>query len=85
MAWNPWIRIEPADTPDGAVRALYDRTRDAAKGGAPDTVRLASLTPDVAGLLFDLQRAVEKAASGLTFREREIAALLVSTLNGCVH
>jgi alkylhydroperoxidase family enzyme len=84
MGWNPWIRIEP-DEPEGEeARRLYDRTRTAT-GRPPDTVRLTSRTPRVAGLLHDLQRAVDDAARGLSAREREIAALVVSVLNGCVH
>ena len=85
MAWNPWIRIEPDDPADPAARDLYARTRDAALGRPPDTVRLTSLTPVVSGLLHDLQRAIQAEARGLSLREREIAALLVATLNGCVH
>jgi hypothetical protein len=39
----------------------------------------------VAGVLHDLQLAIYHEANGLTLREKEIAALLVSTYNGCVH
>ncbi len=85
MAWNPWIEIEPDDTTNEAVARLYDRTRDRAAGRASDTVRLNSLTPRVAGLLYDLQKAIYHEATGLTLREKEIAALLVSAYNGCVH
>ncbi len=85
MTWTPWIEIEPEDTTDEAVRQLYERTRDRATGHPPDTMRLSSLTPNVAGLLFDLQRAIYHGAKGLTLREKEIAALIVSAYNGCVH
>lgn len=85
MAWEPWIEIEPDDTADEVVAQLYDRTRDRATGRPSDTVRLNSLTPQVAGLLYDLQKAIYHEQTGLTLREKEIAALLVSTLNGCVH
>jgi hypothetical protein len=48
-------------------------------------MRLTSLTPEVAGLLFDLNKVMESAAKGLSLREREITALIVSVNNGCVH
>ncbi len=67
------------------VQQLYHRTRDRATGRAPDTVRLTSMTPQVAGLLHDLQQAIYHGAKGLTHREKEIAALIVSVYNGCVH
>jgi len=85
MAWITWIEIEPDDTATEVVEQLYNRTRDRATGRPPDTVRLTSLTPQVAGLLYDLQRAIYREAKGLTLREKEVAALLVSTYNGCVH
>ncbi len=85
MAWNPWIKIEPNDTDSEAVQALYQRTRDRATGYPPDTVRLTSLTPQVSGLVYDLQKTIYQEAHGLSTREKEIAALIVAVLNGCVH
>ncbi len=85
MTWIPWIAIEPDDSANEGVRQLYARTADRASGRAPDTVRLASLTPRAAGLLYDLQHTIYHDAKGLTLREKEIAALVVSVYNGCVH
>jgi alkylhydroperoxidase family enzyme len=85
MAWTPWIEIEPDDTANEAVGKLYERTRNRGTGRPSDTVRLNSLTPRVAGLLYDLQKAIDEGANGLTLREKEIAALIVSTYNGCAH
>ncbi len=85
MTWTTWIEIEPDDTTDEAVQQVYQRTRDRATGRISDTVRLNSLTPQVAGLLYDLQQAIHHGAHGLAVREKEIAALIVSAYNGCVH
>lgn len=85
MTWTTWIETEPEESGNETIRELYRRTRDMASGHPPDTVRLTSLTPAVSGLLFDLQRAVYQESKGLTLREKEIAALLVSVYNGCVH
>jgi alkylhydroperoxidase family enzyme len=85
MPWKTWIDIEPADTSNKIVRQLYDRTRNRLTGQPPDTVRLTSLTPDVAGLLFDLQSAIWASARGLSIKEKEIAALVVASRNGCMH
>lgn len=85
MPWNTWIAIEPDDSPDETIQELYQRTRDVQSRRAPDAVRLTSLTPSVSGALYDLQRAIYHEAKGLTLREKEIAALLVSAYNGCVH
>jgi alkylhydroperoxidase family enzyme len=85
MTWTTWIATKPDTTNDEAVQQLYRRTREYATGNPPDLVRLNSLTPPVAGLLYDLQKAVYHNADGLTLREKEIAALIVSAFNGCVH
>ena len=85
MPWNPWIAVEPDNTTNEAVQQLYQRTRDKSTGRPPDVVRLGSLAPAAAGLLYDLQRTVYNGAEGLTLREKEISALIVSVYNGCVH
>lgn len=82
MAWTTWIEIEPDDTSNEKVRELYQSTRDRSTGHPPDTVRLNSLTPEVASLIYNLNRAIHRNASGLTKREQEIAALIVSSGNG---
>jgi hypothetical protein len=85
MPWIPWIKTEPYNTDNEEVQQLYARTKNALTSRPPDTVRLASLTPDVAGLLFDLQRAIYHGARGLSIREKEVSALIVSAYNRCVH
>ncbi|MBI2856400.1 MAG: hypothetical protein HYX93_06105 [Chloroflexi bacterium] len=85
MPWVTWIETVPEDTTDEAVHQLYERTRMRRTGQVPDTVRLTSLTPEVAGLINDLSRAVHVNATGLSRREQEVAALIVSVYNGCVH
>ena len=85
MPWNPWIETIPVDTDDPEVRQLYERTKNPRTGYPSDVVRLTSLTPEVAGLMNDLNRAVLVNAKGLSRKEQEIAALIVATYNGCVH
>jgi uncharacterized peroxidase-related enzyme len=85
MPWTPWITIVPNDTTDETVRRLYDDTRERLTGNPPDAMRLTSLTPGVAREMDGLLHAIEHSADGLTAKEKEIAALIVAVLNGCVH
>jgi hypothetical protein len=85
MTWTTWIETEPDGIVNETIQALYSRTRDMTSNCPPDVVRLTSMTPTVSGLLYDLQRAIYQESRGLTLREKEIAALLVSVYNGCVH
>ena len=82
MTWKTWIQIEADGATDETVQQLYDSTRNRQTGAPPDTVRLTSLTPKVARLLYDLNRTIHSEAEGLSAREQEIAALIVSSYNG---
>jgi len=82
LTWTTWIEIEPDDTTNATVQQLYKSTQDRATCRPPDTVRLTSLTPRVAGLIHNLNRTIHRDAKGLTAREQEIAALIVSSYNG---
>ena len=85
MAWIPWIPIEADNSPKEEVQELYKKTRNALTGDIPDLTRLTSLTPDVSQHLDRLCKAVYQRSSGLTVREKEIAALVTSSFVGCVH
>jgi hypothetical protein len=85
MSWIPWIQIENDDTPKKDVQQLYKETRNQLTGKLSDLTRLTSLTPEVSKRLHRLCFAVYQNASGLTVREKEIAALVTSAFIGCVH
>lgn len=85
MPWKTWIDIDDDPGSNDEIRSLYDRTRNRVSGAVPDLVRLTSRSPEVAGLLHDLSCAVYQTATGLSPREKEIAALITSSYVGCVH
>jgi len=85
MPWVPWIQIEQDDTANEEAKLLYQRTRNKVTGRLSDLTRITSLTPEVAGHLSNLCTAVYQNASGLSAREKEILALVTSSLVGCVH
>ena len=85
MPWKPWIQVEEDDTLNEEARRLYKRSKNALTGEVSDLTRLTSLTPEVSGHLDSLCSAVYRNASGLTPREKEIAALVTSSFIGCVH
>jgi hypothetical protein len=85
MPWIPWIQIEKDDTPKQDAQQLYKKTRNQLTGQLSDLTRLTSLTPEVSQQLHGLCSAVFQNASGLTGREKEIAALVTSAFIGCVH
>jgi len=85
MPWKPWIHVEPDDTSNEDARKLHDRTRNPITHEISDLTRITSLTPETSELINQLCEAVYRNATGLTVREKEIAALVTSSFNGCVH
>lgn len=85
MSWTAWIKIESEDTSNVEAKQLYEKTRNPVTQGISDLIRITSLTPQTAELIDRLCASVYKNATGLSTREKEIAALIVSSLNGCVH
>ncbi len=85
MPWIPWIEIEDEHTSNEEARQLYETTRNAATQKLSDLVRITSLTPQTSALIHQLSLAVYRNATGLSAREKELAALVTSALNGCVH
>jgi len=85
MPWVPWIKIEKDDASKEDVKALYASARNSLTGKISDLTRLTSLTPEVSKHIDRLCSAIYKNASGLTVREKEIAALVTSSFIGCVH
>ncbi len=85
MSWIPWIQIEKDDTANDEVKRLYKKTRNSVTGKISDLTRLTSMTPEVSNHINSLCSAVYRNATGLTAREKEIAALVTSSFVGCVH
>ena len=85
MPWNPWIEIQDENSEEEVVKRLYENTTNPVTKKISDLTRITSMTPEVAELIDRLCISVYKNATGLSTKEKEIAALITSSLNGCVH
>lgn len=85
MSWITWIRIEPEDSTDEKVQRLYKKARKPLTGKLSDLTQLTSLSPEMSDHLHSLGVAVYRDAGNLSLREKEVAALVTSSLVGCVH
>ena len=77
-----WIRVIPPEEASGRLRKLYDVAMKRA-GRVYHIVRTMSLAPRVLETSFDLYSAVMFAREGLTRRQRELLAVVVSAKNDC--
>lgn len=85
MGWNPWIRIEPENSSEEKIQRLYKKARKPLTNKVSDLTKLTSLSPEMSDHLHSLRVAVYRDAGNLSLREKEVAALVTSTLVGCVH
>ena len=85
MSWTSWIKIESENTSNEEAKQLYERTKNPVSRKISDLVRITSLTPQTSELIDKLCASVYRNATNLSAREKEIVALVTSSLNGCVH
>ena len=83
MPWITWIRTEDDDTVNEDAKKLYEKTQNPVTRKISDLTRITSLTPESSELIDKLCTSVYKNATGLSAREKEIAALVTSSFNGC--
>jgi alkylhydroperoxidase family enzyme len=79
MTWIP--TISPAEA-SGPLRDSYDRAV-ARAGRVYGIVRAMSLAPEVLEASISLYQKIMFAKDGLTRRQREMLAVVVSATNGC--
>lgn len=79
MAWIKVIREEEAD---GELKRLYERMAEP-EGGVDNILKLHSLNPPSLAAHFEFYRTLMYGPSGLSRREREMIAVVVSAANRC--
>lgn len=79
MTWIPTI---PPGEASGPLRDSYDRAV-ARSGRVYGIVRAMSLAPEVLDASISLYQKIMFAKAGLTRRQRELLAVVVSATNGC--
>jgi alkylhydroperoxidase/carboxymuconolactone decarboxylase family protein YurZ len=78
----PWIRTIPPEQASGPLRESYDRAV-ARAGRVFAIVRAMSLAPEVLDASIGLYRKIMFARDGISRRQREMIAVVVSVTNGC--
>ena len=79
MAWIPMI---PEDEAEGELKEWYDRLRDS-WGGVDDIMRIHSISlPNMKGQ-YELYKSAMTGNPYLSRKEREMIAIVVSSINQC--
>ena len=83
MAGNAWIEIIPDEDATGELRALYDQERDRRTGAVDNIMMIHSLNPATLRSHADLYHTVMHGESSLSYAEREMIGVVVSSINKC--
>lgn len=78
-----WIETVAEDEADESLRSLYDRARDPRSGVVDNIIKVHSLHPDSLRDHLELYLTTMRKRSGLSRAEREMIAVVVSTINEC--
>ncbi len=77
-----WIKTIDEEKAEGRLAKLYKRLREP-WGGVDNIFKIHSLNPASARGHFELYRALMRGASPLTTIQREMIAVVVSSVNRC--
>jgi alkylhydroperoxidase family enzyme len=79
----PWIETIDEEDASGELRKLYEGCKDPVSGRVENVATIHSLHPAGLRAHFALYGAVMRGTQGLPKVDRELIAVVVSTLNGC--
>ena len=83
MNKRAWIHVIPEEEAEGELKALYEQEFDTEKQGIDNILAVHSLNPPTLRAHADLYHTVMHAKSPLSRSEREMVAVVVSTINQC--
>lgn len=78
----PWIEWIDEDAAEGELTEIYDRLKTP-MGKMDHVLKIHSLNPRSLGRHYDLYRHLMFGPSGLSRAQREMIAVVVSTVNQC--
>ena len=77
-----WIRFIDEDEASGRLKQLYKKYEDPS-GGVDNILKIHSLNPRSLEAHFDLYATVMRGKSDLSLAQREMIAVVSSSLNKC--
>ena len=78
-----WISTVLESEATDELASLYARVRDPQTGALDSIMQVHALHPEGMGAHFELYRAVMRGTPSLPRVDRELIALVVSTINAC--
>jgi len=79
-----WIRVIDEADAEGKLRECYDEIKKA-RGKIANIMKVHSLQPEAMQAHLNFYREIMFRSSGLSRRQRELLATVVSALNGCAY
>lgn len=79
-----WIKVIDEAESDGELRGLYDKYTEP-WGGVDNILKIHSLNPASMAAHYKLYSTVMRGSPDLSRTQREMIALVVSSINHCVY
>lgn len=79
-----WIRVIEEASAEGKLKEYYEEIKKA-RGKIANIMKVHSLQPDAMKAHLNLYRTIMFGSSGLSRRQRELLATVISALNGCAY
>lgn len=77
-----WIRVIDEDEASGRLKQLYEKYEEPS-GGVDNILKIHSLNPRSLQAHFDLYATVMRGKSDLSLDQREMIAIVTSSVNKC--
>ncbi len=77
-----WIKVVDEDEAEGELKKLYEKLIEP-WGGVDNILKIHSLNPASLSGHFEFYKTLMRGRSALTRAQREMIAVVVSTLNRC--
>lgn len=83
MGSHAWIKVIPEDQASGRLAKLYQQELDSRHGVVDNILKVHSLRPESLADHAAVYHTTMHGQSGLTRAEREMIAVVVSSINEC--
>ena len=77
-----WIKVIDEDNATGSLETFYKKYGNPSEG-VDNILKIHSLNPESLKHHYDMYKHLMATASGLSRKQREMIAIVVSKINGC--
>ncbi len=78
-----WIKIIKEENAEGKLKKLYEKMTSPTNKKVANVLKVHSLKPNILEAHYNLYRKIMFGKSNISRKQREMIAVVVSSINGC--